>query len=94
MSAHTPGPWMLAMHPGMPFIHANDNTESGIAEIFDSDFIDSDTKEANARLIAAAPDLLAALEQALAESGCDGDLCMHQWHDAARAATARARGGK
>ena len=40
----------------------------------------------------AGPDLYAALEQALNESGCDGDLCMHGWHDAARIALAKARG--
>jgi len=29
--------------------------------------------------------LKAALRQALTESGCDGDLCLHAWHEAARA---------
>jgi hypothetical protein len=38
-------------------------------------------------------DLLAALKQALRESGCDGDLCAHRWHDTARATIARAEGG-
>ena len=46
--------------------------------------------EPDAHLIAAAPDLYAALEKAL--GGCDGDLCMHLWHDDARAALAKARG--
>lgn len=49
-------------------------------------------RDANARLIAAAPELLAALKAALDESGCDGDLCMYQWHDAARAAIKKAEG--
>jgi hypothetical protein len=53
---------------------------------------DEQEVEANARLIAAAPCLLAALEKAMRESGCDGDLCAHEWHDAARAALAKARG--
>jgi len=44
-----------------------------------------------ARRAEAAPDLLAALRMALEESGCDGDLCAHQWHDAARAAIAKGR---
>lgn len=30
-----------------------------------------------------------ALQQALRESGCDGDLCAHDWHEAARAVIAR-----
>lgn len=50
-------------------------------------------QEANANLIAAAPELLAALEKALRDSGCDGDLCTRQWHEDARAAIAKATGG-
>lgn len=46
------------------------------------------------RLFAAAPDLLAALKFALRESGCDGDLCAHEWHDRARAAIAKAEAGE
>ncbi len=49
-------------------------------------------QEANGKLIAAAPDLLAVLKEAIAESGCDGDLCMHRWHDTARTAIAKAEG--
>ena len=30
--------------------------------------------------------LKAAIEFALNESGCDGDLCMHRWHEVLRAA--------
>lgn len=32
--------------------------------------------------------LVAALQKALDESGCDGDLCCHEWHEAARTAIA------
>jgi hypothetical protein len=52
-----------------------------------------DIQEANASLIAAAPELLKALKKALNESGCDGDLCCYEWHDVARAAIAKAEGG-
>lgn len=52
---------------------------------------DSEIKS-NARLMAAAPELLAALKRALRDSGCDGDLCMHAWHDDARIAIAKAEG--
>ena len=48
--------------------------------------------EANARLIAAAPELLEALEKALNESGCDGDQCGTEWHELARAAITKAKG--
>jgi hypothetical protein len=44
----------------------------------------------DARLIAAAPILLDALKFALRESGCDGELCAHEWHEKARAAIAEA----
>lgn len=47
---------------------------------------------ADAKLMAASKVMRAALQKALAESGCDGDLCMHDWHDAARKALAMARG--
>lgn len=58
---------------------------------------DPDQKEtalANAALISAAPDILAALEAAL--DGVEGhhplDADIHSWQDAARAAIAKARG--
>jgi hypothetical protein len=51
-----------------------------------------DEAKANARLIAAAPELLEALEKALNESGCDGDQCGTEWHELARAAIAKAKG--
>jgi hypothetical protein len=34
--------------------------------------------------------LLATLQKALSDSGCDGDLCMHMWHEQARAVIAKA----
>jgi hypothetical protein len=52
-----------------------------------------DIDHPDARLIAAAPALLEALKKALNESGCDGDLCCHEWHDVARAAISKAEGG-
>lgn len=97
MSKHIPGPWLVA--------HTKDFRDHGtvVVERFDI-HADSDTPvavihdwcmgtEADAHIIAAAPDLLEACRKALSESGCDGDLCMHEWHDAARAAIAKATGG-
>lgn len=46
--------------------------------------------EADARAVSALPKVLAALKQALRDSGCDGDLCTHGWHDTARQAIAKA----
>ena len=93
MTKHTPGPWKLIWHGNeiYPFplsVHTED----------DDCWIARDgtvSSEANARLIAAAPDLLAALELMVNEfammieeyGGSDSDSVMNQ----ARAAIATAR---
>jgi hypothetical protein len=98
VSAHTPGPWSLSgvMALDTPMWIVSVPGEQARIEI--SDY--SQESEANARLIAAAPDLLAALEglvevakAALEEVNRDGA----EWHVAAelaeaRAAIAKARG--
>jgi len=63
-TAHTPGPWRVTEYGGEIAIHAEDNTKIALPE----KWFASDRAEAaaNARLIAAAPDLLAALEAAVA----------------------------
>lgn len=66
--AHTPGPWKLAAHVADPctvYIEQADGEEPGICTTDGSAFtpVDSeDEQEANARLIAAAPELLTALK--------------------------------
>ncbi len=45
-----------------------------------------------AALIKVAPELYEVLQRALRDSGCDGDLCMHLWHEQARAALAKVTG--
>ena len=74
MSAkHTPGPWSLQTRQTQVYVSACDFQ---IALLCDGD---SSQIEANARLIAAAPDMLAALKDALRSSrkdfewGADGD---------------------
>lgn len=92
MSAHTKGPWHVGpmsktVRPEVT-LPGTGGRNGGfiIAELHGADQAD------NARLIAAAPMLLEALQRALRDSGCDGDLCMHFWHDQARAAIAAATG--
>ena len=65
-NTHTPGPWE-AMDSGMVYAPPPDGGNESIL-ICDVGEIDETTPDrtANAVLIAAAPDLLAALEQALA----------------------------
>lgn len=100
---HTPGPWLIDDDSGPDELSVCD--ESGRYEIASSvggpvrqdsegGYNDYREVEANARLIAAAPDLLAALEKALHDSGCDGDLCNWAWHEAARTAIAKATGAE
>ena len=66
---HTPGPWFLSPdeHEDEPFNGAWNITVPNrtIASVAPYDFAD-DTNEANARLIAAAPEMLEALKDALA----------------------------
>ena len=97
MSAHTPGPWEFY----------GDNNYGGTVEIgprltvsvdradrFDSSMaINREEMEANGRLIAAAPDLLAALE-ALCPKVLSGTSGMDEAIAAAESAIAKARGGK
>jgi len=73
MSKHTPGPWEIKRHydPGYKFISAPKH--SGLAQVVwcmeDEDR--SPECEANAHLIAAAPDLLFALEKVYADMNDD-----------------------
>jgi hypothetical protein len=60
MSAHTPAPWMVDGTTAAENLDVIG--EGGRVAMLDCDDIDADTLEANARLIAAAPDMLAALQ--------------------------------
>jgi hypothetical protein len=88
MSGFTPGPWLYCDDvPG---------AEMGYRAIVDIEGTTicnpSPMGAGNARLIAAAPDLLAALEWALGQLDDDLDLDHQDALRAARAALARARG--
>jgi hypothetical protein len=95
---HTPGPWHIGRRAGNPAIYAQDGAE--VAQMLT---VTNDDWRDNARLIAAAPDLLAALERAEAllriacNPGIDKNvtLCASscQWAaNEARAALAKAQG--
>jgi hypothetical protein len=88
---HTSGPWHLGRRAGNPAIYSQDGTE--IAEILQG--LTPEWRE-NARLIAAAPDLLAALRDCLPivdamrrKTGGEGDTAAMN----ARAAIAKAERG-
>lgn len=116
MAAHTPGPWFFEMHPstvGRPQVLSiqtrakfddleddDDPTLAGIYSLLPEDY-------ANARLIAAAPDLLEALQNLRAAYSepddricCNGSMCGCQGatkrdiaEHYAKEAIARATGG-
>ena len=68
-SKHTPGPWTVDWSDDGPLIYTGDlliASVSGSTEHVEVQGLDGETTEANAWLIAAAPDLLAALERILA----------------------------
>jgi hypothetical protein len=80
MTAHTPGPWKAS---GFSISAKGSGHIAKALEVY----MDRTTREANARLIASAPDLLEALEAVIAISDRKHDA----W-DAAKAAIAKAKG--
>jgi hypothetical protein len=56
---HTPGPWAINRDK-QGNLNITSNTRPYVAQVFDNDIFDEE-QDANAKLIAAAPDLLAAL---------------------------------
>jgi hypothetical protein len=84
--SHTPGPWTVSIGCDMTndsyVIHEDDGNGVG------------PEMAANARVIAAAPDLLLALENLLVshDLNCQGEDCQLMGIDLARAAVSKARG--
>jgi hypothetical protein len=106
MSAHTPGPWIAVREAALDYRHHQIDTEDGqscVAVVAGGGpvrAIDVAEEIANAHLIAAAPDLLAACE-AVAKSldhpdgtGWYEATLSHADVAAIRGAIAKARGGK
>lgn len=83
---HTPGPWRYDYAPGYcgELLAPNGTT---LAEFV------TEPSEADARLIAAAPELLEALNAMLTHMGMDEDEWNKVTFDQARAAIAKANGG-
>lgn len=87
-SNHTPSPW----HPhrsesGFVIVYSDGENRSHVARLFDSTLCkEHGSIEANARLIASAPDLLRALECLIHPMADDDDL------DYAREVIAKAKG--
>jgi len=94
MADHTPGPW--AVHPVKAQIDAfpAGAVVPVCSLLWPTELRSEDETEANAYLIAAAPDLLAALKLILAshDASCKGERCAIVGIDLARAALAKAEG--
>jgi len=89
MSNHTPGPWEVDSHGIVRDIHRKPIKHA--SAFIEGAYYDNDATEestANANLIAAAPDLLAALESLV---GAVDPYCMTNLDDA-KAAIAKAKG--
>ena len=98
MSAHTPGPWE---REGLLVISTRRDAEGVRLLVAECLSAYDSAVEADARIIAAALDLLAALEELVerrervaASKGLDPKASSDGRYDRARAAIAKARGGK
>ena len=85
MSKHTPGPWFSQYDDNGFYEIGSESVTFTLAFTYG----EGDTDEANARLIAAAPDLLEALQDVLLELESIGPM---EKIDRARAAIAKATG--
>lgn len=111
MNKHTPGPWVAVRNSAYWEVNPLNNAgENGVpytvANVCPSDPQNPSggLQEANARLIAAAPDLLGALEECRFALEPYDDVKPRDWptdreklrraHKAARAAIAKAKGGE
>lgn len=102
--SHTPGPWEVEIHAnGCVFITSPNTSSSGgdiadlyhtILDAFDGQqIVTKQNAEANAHLIAAAPDLLEACEEAVEQLWhLAKDKQTNPWVKQLRAAIAKAKG--
>lgn len=103
---HTPGPWLTARNEchigGIATIHHcinNDWVEVWSDKWFEGDGLTEEVMEANARLIAAAPDLLEALQECVSmleqfcfsDANCEGAVTaqVNEARNAIRKATGK-----
>lgn len=94
---HTPGPWSLKMTGWRtnPFAIYSPRRPGAVACVPSRTSVPLDEQDANARLIAAAPDMLAALERIANSEEYHGDLFVCDFEtlqNVARAAIAKAKG--
>lgn len=96
---HTPGPWKIENSPAPDqgewhywAVVGERGVITSVGAAQQRGPIDMDSNHANAKLIAAAPDLLDALEQIIDDMGSDGLSCCQYAKDRALAAYEKATG--
>lgn len=87
MSAHTPGPWRTYRDSHVAVVSGTDEEDT-------FRYVAQDMSEADARLIAAAPELLKALDELTLAVEFRIDDPRSRLRDAARAAITKARSGR
>ena len=94
MSKHTPGPWEFRKDGYVYSVATGERVCSPHSTLPESRKVSDHIKDLkqNARLIAAAPDLLEALKSLENDFGCRGDGWPDPRWNAARAAIAKAEG--
>ena len=94
-SKHTPGPWTAAMLKGQYWqILLPTGEPLCVLSWINNGWLNRGVNEATANTIAAAPELLAALEALFNEHCLHTDRCSLPTHQQARAAIAKAMGGQ
>jgi hypothetical protein len=94
MSKHTPGPWVAKDDGVGPYIMAGEIDIAMAVGPFSYDYMELEVN-ANALLIAAAPDLLEMLDRAVRRleiAHANGDTIMREWIIDARAVIAKVEG--
>ncbi len=98
MSKHTPGPWVVDEANTNLVARLVNGVYEYVCEVEPSSFstreYSQDQEEADARLIAAAPELLAALKRMVLDGNCRDANYRALANDQARAAIAKATGEK
>jgi len=89
-TTHTPGPWAVSAGSYGPEMQINGADGFGVALCADG--VGDGVMERNARLIAAAPDLLAALQSIVASADANCGDSLANAIDTARAAIEKAGG--
>ena len=92
MSAHTPGPWAYRPSNNGHFIAGIGENSGYLAEV--RQCRSKQDIRADARLIAAAPEMLEALKEIIAAADGDGRNRLDASFATARAAIAKAEGGR